>query len=187
MTTIYRTSGAWGAGKGSNLTAAEVDENFYGHEQRIGDLETSPTEPNQIANIIQTGDTITIVMEDATTFGPFTLPRSLQRPTQTLAVTGTSLTPAVEQSSYYFRCTNAAGCAIEIPANADEAFLIDAEIHFRQCGAGALTFAGGIGVTLNIPEGFLAETAILGAVVTAKKVATNAWDLFGLLAQETTA
>jgi len=185
--TIYRTAGAWGAGKGSNLTPAEVDENFYGHEQRIEDLEGSPVEPNQIANIIQTGDTITIVMEDASTFGPFTLPRSMQRPTQTLAVTGTTLTPANEQASFYFRCTNAAGCAVTIPNDTAEPFLVDAEIHFRQCGAGALEFSAGVGVTLNIPDGFLASTAILGAVVTAKKVAANTWDLFGLLAQETTA
>jgi hypothetical protein len=185
--TIYRTSGAWGAGKGSNLTPAEVDENFYGHEQRIDDLESSPTEPNQIANIIQTGDTITIVMEDATTFGPFTLPRSMQRPTQTLAVTGTTLAPTIAQASFYFRCTNAAGCAVEIPNNTDVAFLVDAEIHFRQCGAGGLEFSGGVGVTLNYPEGFLPSTNTLGAVVTAKKVAANSWDLFGLLAQETTA
>lgn len=30
MTITYRTAGAWGAGKGSNLTAAEADQNFYG-------------------------------------------------------------------------------------------------------------------------------------------------------------
>jgi len=115
------------------------------------------------------------------------LPRSMQRPTQTLAVTGTTLAPTIAQASFYFRCTNAAGCAVEIPNDTDEAFLVDAEIHFRQCGAGGLEFSGGVGVTLNYPEGFLPSTNTLGAVVTAKKVATNSWDLFGLLAQETTA
>ena len=30
MTITYRTPGAWGPGKGANLTAAEVDGNFHG-------------------------------------------------------------------------------------------------------------------------------------------------------------
>lgn len=187
MVVIYRTAGAWGAGKGSNLDADEVDENFYGLDQRVVAIEENPPEPNQIANITQTGDTITIVMEDASTFGPFTLPRSMQRPTQTLAVSAATLTPTVEQASFYFRCTHAIGCEVTIPANAAQAFLVDAELHFRQTGAGAITFVPGSGVTLNVPDGYQAMTAVLGAVVTAKKVGTNEWDLFGLLEAEATA
>jgi len=186
MPIIYRTTGAWGPGKGSNLTPSEVDENFYDHELRIADIEASPPEPNQIANIIQTGDTITIVMEDASTFGPFTLPRSMQRPTQTLAVSAATLTPTILQASFYFRCSHAVGCDVTIPNNTAQAFLVDAELHFRQTGAGGLSFTGGGGVTINVPDGYQAMTAVQGAVVTAKKVGTNEWDLFGLLEAETT-
>jgi hypothetical protein len=39
MAIIYRTSGSWGAGKGSNLTAAEVDGNFSDSDTRVVTLE----------------------------------------------------------------------------------------------------------------------------------------------------
>ncbi len=183
----YRTTGAWGSGKGSNLTAAEVDGNFHDLASRLEDLEGDPPAPNQIANITQSGNTITIHLEGGESFGPFTLPRPVQRPTLAKNVTATTLTPVVAEAMHYFRCSHAIGCAITIPANAAQAFLVDTELHFRQAGAGPLTFSGGIGVTLNVVEGYVAGTAVEGAVVTAKKVGTNEWDLFGLLAAETTA
>ncbi len=82
--TIYRTVGAWGAGKGANLTPAEVDENFYGHEQRIGELEDNPPEGVGIASIEVTGTTMTFTMTDATTRGPFPLPYAVFRFTDEL-------------------------------------------------------------------------------------------------------
>ncbi|TCN30352.1 hypothetical protein [Sinorhizobium americanum] len=186
MTIIYRTAGAWGAGKGSNLTPDEVDENFYDHEQRIAEMEENPPSPVEISNITQAGNTITVHMSDGSTFGPFNLPRPVQRPTETLAVSASTLTPAVEQSMFYFRCSDAIGCEVTIPNNSAEAFLVDTEIHFRQVGAGPISFVADTGVTLNGVDGYLNETAGPGAVVTAKKVGTNEWDLFGLLAVETT-
>lgn len=74
MTVIYRTAGAWGAGKGANLTPAEVDGNFYDHEGRIATLEGTPPTPNNIANITVSGSQFTVIMDDASTFGPFTIP-----------------------------------------------------------------------------------------------------------------
>lgn len=76
MTIVYRTAGAWGAGKGSNLTPAEVDGNFYDHEGRVAALEATPPTPNNIANITASGSQLTITMDDASTFGPFTMPTS---------------------------------------------------------------------------------------------------------------
>ncbi|MDK1386388.1 hypothetical protein QN224_13310 [Sinorhizobium sp. 8-89] len=187
MTITYRTTGAWGAGKGSNLTPAEVDGSFYDLDARVAEMEANPPEPNQIASITQAGNTITIHMEDGSTHGPFTLPRPVQRPTETLAVAGSTLTPAAAQASFYFRCTHATGCAVTIPNNTAQAFLVDTEVHFCQRGDNPISFAAAVGVTLNVPTGYLAETATKGAVVTAKKVGTNEWDLFGLLAADTTA
>lgn len=74
MAVIYRTAGAWGAGKGSNLTPAEVDGNFYDHEGRIDALESSPPTPNEIASIVVEDGQLTITMDDDTAYGPFTLP-----------------------------------------------------------------------------------------------------------------
>ncbi|WSH59835.1 hypothetical protein U8P68_10940 [Rhizobium ruizarguesonis] len=174
----YRTSGAWGAGKGSNLTPAEVDDNFYDLDGRVTELEDNPPSPNQIADITQSGNQITIVMDDASTFGPFTLPRSLSRPSITTVVTGLELTPDTTQIGCYFRCTNNSGCEVTI-SDVPSAFPIDSELYFRQAGNEQLSFDPGVGGTLNIPTGYNAFSAGKGAVVIAKKVADLVWDLFG--------
>jgi hypothetical protein len=74
MAIIYRTAGAWGAGNGANLTAAEVDGNFWDLHGRVATLESTPPVPNNIADISASGSQLTITMDDATTFGPFTIP-----------------------------------------------------------------------------------------------------------------
>lgn len=79
MAIVYRTAGDWGAGKGSNLTPAEVDENFYDLHGRVDTLETTPPTPNEITNITQSGSQLTIHMADASTFGPFTIPTAGMR------------------------------------------------------------------------------------------------------------
>ena len=71
---VYRTAGAWGGGKGSPLTAAEVDGNFCTLLNRIVDLETNPAEPVSITSIDSVGGGIIISMSDGTTRGPFDWP-----------------------------------------------------------------------------------------------------------------
>lgn len=72
--TVYRTTGAWGPGKGSNLTAAEVDGNFYDHDQRIEDLETSRPQPDDFASVSTSGNLLTFHLQSGTTLGPVTMP-----------------------------------------------------------------------------------------------------------------
>jgi hypothetical protein len=75
MAVIYRTAGAWGAGQGSNLSAAQVDNNFWDNVSRLAIIEAGiAATVNQIASITVVGSQMTFLMEDATTFGPFTLP-----------------------------------------------------------------------------------------------------------------
>lgn len=77
MAIIYRTSAsAWGAGKGSNLTATEVDNNFYELDDRITTLEVTPPTPAEIDTITLNGSQLTITLSDATVFGPYTLPKA---------------------------------------------------------------------------------------------------------------
>lgn len=73
---IFRTTDMlkWGAGKGTNLTPIEVDENFWTLWQFLTDLTSEPLQPNNIASISVAGNQMTIHMDDASTFGPFTLP-----------------------------------------------------------------------------------------------------------------
>ncbi len=70
----YRTAGAWGPGKGSDLTPAEVDENFYDTALAIFDLVDNPPQANGISEITVTGATMTIILDDLTEEGPFVLP-----------------------------------------------------------------------------------------------------------------
>ena len=79
-------AGAWGAGKGSNLTAAEVDGNVYYLYQRVSDLEANPPQANGIANIVVSGATFSVVLDDATVLGPYDIPVATPRPTITVAV-----------------------------------------------------------------------------------------------------
>jgi hypothetical protein len=74
MVMTYRGIGPWGAGKGSNLTAAEVDGNFWDLVQRIKSLEDDPVEPIGIADITMVGNQITIHATNGEVFGPFNVP-----------------------------------------------------------------------------------------------------------------
>jgi hypothetical protein len=74
MSLIYRTDGPWGTGKGSNLTAPEIDENFYTLLLRIIDIEENPIDPVSIADITMAGNQITIHMTNGGTYGPFNVP-----------------------------------------------------------------------------------------------------------------
>jgi hypothetical protein len=78
MTITYRTSGAWGAGKGGNLTPAEVDTNFHSLVGLIGDVADGLV-PSEIEDITLVGSQLTFVMSDARVFGPYTLPRAAFR------------------------------------------------------------------------------------------------------------
>lgn len=74
MTITYVGPNAWGSGKGAPLSRAEHDGNVRDLDQRIYALETNPPEPNEIEEVQVTGSQMTFVMQDASTFGPFTLP-----------------------------------------------------------------------------------------------------------------
>ena len=65
----------WGTGKGSNLTAPEIDRNFFNLKDAVETMAASPTQPLQIHDIEVVGNQMTIVLSDmTTTFGPYTLP-----------------------------------------------------------------------------------------------------------------
>jgi hypothetical protein len=71
---VYRTDDAlkWGNGIGRNLMPVEADENMWEIYQAF--LAVSQLQPTQIASISVVGNQMTFHMDDASTFGPFTLP-----------------------------------------------------------------------------------------------------------------
>ena len=77
MSLTYRTTGAWGTGKGAALTASEIDANFYELMQRLAGLETNPAQPVSISSFTVVGRQFTVHLSDASTQGPFTLPMAV--------------------------------------------------------------------------------------------------------------
>ena len=74
-----------------------------------------------------------------------------------------------------------AGCTVTIPDNADVAFEINTEMHFRQCAVAPVFIESSTSVIINGISGFANNTDIEGAVITVKKVGTDEWDVFGRL------
>lgn len=74
--TDFRTVGPWGAGTGANLTATQVDYNFYNHDLRLNTLEETVGSGGvvQIEDFEVVGNQFFVHMTDSTTFGPFQLP-----------------------------------------------------------------------------------------------------------------
>jgi Carbohydrate-binding module family 5/12 len=271
MAIIYRTSGTWGAGKGANLVAGEVDGNFYEVVQRLTTVEdTMPAAANGIAFFSIDGDLFSVHMTDGTIQGPYQLPtlawnfRDVWLPSTVYAVndvvtmngsvymvlvnhtsatsfdpgandgagndyygllltnpsnvlptggeigqylvktdvadyavgwetptvfpsqklleaSGTTYTLTFDNIASYVRCVNASGCTILIPNDSSLNFPLSTEISFRQCTASSVTLSPDSAVTLNTIGGLLTKSDRTGAVITAKKVAANNWDVFGLL------
>lgn len=67
MAIVYRNAGAWGAGKGSQLTPTEADGNFHDINSRVDALETSPKIAKVITSVSGDQNTLTINFSDATT------------------------------------------------------------------------------------------------------------------------
>ena len=90
-------------------------------------------------------------------------------------VTGTTDTLVLTDDDKYLRCTNAAAVTETVPPNSSVAFNVGSVITIRQAGAGQVTLAEGVGVTLN---GNL-KTAEQHASIQIMKVDTNVWDVIG--------
>lgn len=73
---IYRLDGPGHTGKGSNLTPAEVDQNFQDIQTAIEDLETNAPVPVGIVEFtVDSGtNTFMVYLSDGSEFGPFPLP-----------------------------------------------------------------------------------------------------------------
>jgi hypothetical protein len=99
---------------------------------------------------------------------------------------GTAYVLTLDNIASYVRCVSASGCTIVVPSDINLNFPLSTEISFRQCTAALVKLRPDTGVIFNTIAGFLqTDGSILsgriGAVLTAKKVAPNSWDIFGLL------
>lgn len=70
----YRTAGAWGAGKGSNLTPAEVDGNFYELRTDLDDFVANPPVADSVVSVSQSGFNLTFHTTLGNDLGPLAMP-----------------------------------------------------------------------------------------------------------------
>lgn len=76
MSITFRNAGAWGAGKGSDLSDVEVDTNFYTLLLDIIALQEHPPEPISILEFTVAGSQFTVTLTDSSIQGPFDIPTS---------------------------------------------------------------------------------------------------------------
>jgi len=79
--TTYRTDdfARWGAGQGFNLTAAQVDINFWDMVQRMIVQEARPDPAPGISHFVISGINMYVHMTDGTVLGPYELPVAVYR------------------------------------------------------------------------------------------------------------
>lgn len=94
------------------------------------------------------------------------------------AQTGTTYTLAASDAGDLVTLTNAAAIALTVPTNASVPFAIGTQITIAQSGAGKVTVAGAVGVTVNSADGFLSLRNQYSAG-TLIKTNTNNWILIG--------
>lgn len=81
MAIVYRTTGAWGAGQGSDLSAAQIDGNFYDIDVRVAAIETNPPSPDELVSVTLSGSDLSFHLLSGAVLGPVTvtLPRFRDR------------------------------------------------------------------------------------------------------------
>lgn len=102
-------------------------------------------------------------------------------------VTANTFNPTLSDANAYFRCTHASGCVVQMPENASVAFPIGTELVFRQSSSGPVILLGENSdsiITLNAKIGYEPITGVEGGVMYTKKIAANAWDVWGDLLAE---
>jgi hypothetical protein len=92
--------------------------------------------------------------------------------------TGTTYTLVASDAGDLVTLTNAAAITVTVPTNASVAFANGTQITLSQNGAGKVTVAGAVGVTVNAADGYLSLRTQYSAG-TLIKMATNSWILIG--------
>jgi hypothetical protein len=94
------------------------------------------------------------------------------------AQTGTTYTLVASDAGDLVTLTNASPITLTIPLNSSVEFATGTQITITQAGAGKVTVAGAVGVTVNSADGFLSLRSQWSAG-TLIKTATNSWILIG--------
>lgn len=97
------------------------------------------------------------------------------------AQTGTTYTVALTDAGDVVTLTNGSAITVTVPLNSSVAFPIGTQITLAQMGAGKVTVAGAVGVTVYSADSFLSLRTQYSSG-TLIKTATNTWLLIGDIA-----
>jgi len=92
--------------------------------------------------------------------------------------TGTTYTIAATDAGDLITLTNSSPITLTVPTNATIPFAIGTQVTIAQGGAGKVTVAGAVGVTVNAADGYL-SLRTQWSTGTLIKIATNSWILIG--------
>jgi hypothetical protein len=129
------------------------------------------------SSLTSVGTLTSLTVSGATTLSGTTVLGPLSIDTQT----GTTYTLALADQGKLVELNNASSITVTVPPNSSVAFPVGSQITFTQMGAGQVTFAAGVGVTIR-SDGSKLKTASQYSMVTLVKRATDEWVLAGNLA-----
>jgi hypothetical protein len=92
--------------------------------------------------------------------------------------TGTTYTLAIGDAGELVTLTNASAITLTVPTNATAPFAVGTQITITQGGAGQVTIAGAVGVTVNAAD-TATKLRTQWSAATLIKLATNSWILIG--------
>jgi hypothetical protein len=92
--------------------------------------------------------------------------------------TGTTYTLNINDSGQLVTLTNAAAIALTVPTNATAPFAVGTQITIAQSGAGQVTVAGAVGVTVSASDS-ATKLRTQWSAATLIKTGTNSWILIG--------
>lgn len=98
----------------------------------------------------------------------------------TTADTTTAYTLVLGDAGKYVTLSNASAVTLTVPTNATVAFDVGTVVNLVQLGAGQVTIAGAVGVTVN-SQGSKLKLSGQYAVASLLKTATNTWVALGNL------
>ena len=101
------------------------------------------------------------------------------------AITTTTLTLGLTHANTYLRFTNASGCTVTVDTQSSVGWVPFTEVHLRDetgLGTHGITVTSNSPAVINGVTSRVNATAVNGATLFLKNVATDSWDLGGHLA-----
>jgi hypothetical protein len=95
--------------------------------------------------------------------------------------TGTTYTLVLTDANKIVTLSNASGITLTVPPNSSVAFPTTTVVQLLQLGAGQVTVAGGVGVTVDKCATFTLKLLEQYAEASLVKVGTDSWVLTGVL------